>query len=108
MKRDDNIAKLISQNPVNKGLDYSYVNKLIREITFQHFPEFKEINGIQHVHHKRRVGKRNSTFIYSYYVRGKDANGASLMRHLIYSSHSDGSRLKAYKALTMLIENGFN
>lgn len=108
MGRKNNIDKLILANPVNKGLDYDFVEALMKSIAQKHFPDFASIEKVHHVRHKRRVGKHNSTFIYSYYISGSKKDGSAIEKHLIYSSHSDASRLAAFNNMNLLNASGFN
>ncbi len=108
MGRQHNIDKLIEANPVNRGLDYTFVDQLMSGITLAHFPEFASISNLRHVSHKRRVGKHHSTFIYSYYISGMTKDRTPIQKHLIYSSHSDASRLIAYNNMRRFDAAGFN
>lgn len=102
------IKELIQKNPVNKGLDYGFVDGVMRDAALRHFPELARVTSVRHIRHKRRVGKHNSTFIYTYVIRGEGSDGSPVQKQLVYSSHSDGSRLHAYHVLTALIASGFN
>lgn len=100
--------QLIAQNPVNKGLDRAYVDRVMRETLHEHFPEMTSISKLIRSKFKRRVGIHNSTFIYRYTFEGMSQAHEPMSKQLIYSSHSDGSRLHAYRLLQILIAAGFN
>ena len=102
------LDELIKKNPVNRGLDYAFVDSLMRDVVRKHCPEIETIVSLRHRNYKKRVGKRNSAFIYDYVVRGLKHDGTPVVKNLIYSSHSDGSRLRAYLTLNALIKAGFN
>lgn len=99
---------LVEKNPINQALDFQFIVEVIANIIAKHFPSVGRIDKISHETHKRRVGKKHSTFIYSIFVSGKTKNGKSFKKHLIYSAHSDGSRERAFNNMKTLIELGFN
>ena len=99
---------LIERSPVNHALDLRFVYRVIGEVAKKNFPELAAITRIRHAVHKRRVGERRSTFIYSCFIDGTDTAGKKINKHLIYSAHTDGSRLIAYTNMSLLCEHGFN
>ncbi|MEK7583642.1 MAG: phosphotransferase [Patescibacteria group bacterium] len=99
---------LIDRSPVNHALDLRFVYRIIREVAKKNFPELATIKRIRHAVHKRRVGETKSTFIYSCFIDGTDVTGEKISKHLIYSAHTDGSRLTAYTNMSLLCEHGFN
>ena len=101
-------AELIKKNPVNRGVDFEYVDGVMRKILAAHFPDCTHIKRIHRIKHKRRIGKHNSTFIYEYVFTGTTAQGTAFRKELVYSSHSDDSRKIAFDFLRGLIGAGFN
>ena len=99
---------LIQKSFVNKGLDHHYVDSLMVGVVQKYFPEVTRIDKVRHDIYKRRVGKKHSTFIYGYYITGSTKTGVKITKYLIYSSHTDESRLLAYNNMKLLDNNGFN
>lgn len=108
MERNNNIRKLIQNNPVNKGLDYAFVGALLCAHAEQYFPGLTAFNVISYEKHKRRVSKHSSSFVYTYTVSALNQDRKRVKKHLVYSAHSDGSRLAAFTILSALIRADFN
>lgn len=108
MERKNNIRKLIQKNPVNSGLDYAFVGTLLCTHAERYFPNLTAFNVLGYEKHKRRVGKHSSSFIYTYTLSALNQEHRHVKKYLVYSAHSDGSRLAAYTILTALIRAGFN
>ncbi len=102
------LKQLIARNPVNRGLDTAFVDGVMRGMIRQHYPDITTIEKMKRLKYKRRIGKHNSTFIYAYRITGKTNRGATVQKNLMYSSHSDDSRLHAYRVLQLFIDGGFN
>lgn len=100
--------KLVAQSPVNKALDYGFVDKTIGQLVSKHYPDFAKITELKHEEHKRRVGKKHSAFIYSYYISGATDDNQPMTKRLIFSSHTDNSRKIAYDNLNLIDKAGFN
>ena len=102
------LAALIAHNPVNRSLDTRFVDGVMRDAAVRHMPELRAIQSMKRIKYKRRVGEYNSTFIYLYLITGVNRKGEPVRKRLVYSAHSDDSRLRAYTVLQMLIRAGFN
>lgn len=108
MGRTNNIQKLIQENPVNKGLDYAFIGALLCSHAERYFPGHTAFKVIDYEKHKRRVSKHSSSFIYTYTLGALNQDKKRVKKYLVYSAHSDGSRIAAFTILTALIRAGFN
>lgn len=105
---DPKYHTLVRKRTVNAALDYRFLESVIRDVVQKHYPNITTITKLTHVDYKRRVGKRNSAFIYGYTVYAQTADGSSVMKELIYNAHTDGSRARAFANIQGLIAAGFN
>lgn len=93
---------------MHKAFDPEFVDSVIRSAVKKHFPEIKTIDSITPVKHKQRVGIHNSTFINSFIVQGEASAGTQITKEIVYSAHTDNSRLVAYNNLLLFSKFGFS
>ena len=93
---------------VEQASSIAFVDGIMKDVLHQQYPALATIEKIQRLKHKRRKGVHHSTFIYSYIFSGTTVDGSPFVKHLVYSAHTDDSRLRNYTNLHLLIDNGFN